>query len=321
MVLSRVLREPLVQFLAIGAVLFGAYGVFPPAQSTTPPARATSQPASSGPAPPREIVLTLDQLTRLATGFQAQWGREPTTQELDRLVENDVKEEILYREGLAMGLDKDDEIVRRRMAQKMQFLAEDVAAAHTPTDAELRAWFGQNAKLFEEPERVSFRHLYFSPDRRGANAGADAKRALAELKGEPQDVKFAGADPFMFQSYYRDRASEYLSKEFGPPFAAAVGKLPAGSWQGPIESGFGWHLVFIDTVIPARAPPFEDVEQDVKRAWLAEQKAKAVAKAYEDMRGKYTVLMPAPPPEGAPPPPKPDMSAAMRSIPSEMVPQ
>ena len=99
-------------------------------------------------------MLTFDQLTRLATVFEAQWGREPTPQELDKLVEADVKEEILYREGLALGLDKDDEIVRRRMAQKMQFLAEDVAAAHQPTDAELKAWFDQNAKLFEEPARA-----------------------------------------------------------------------------------------------------------------------------------------------------------------------
>jgi len=318
---SRVLREPLVQFLLIGLVLFGAYYAFPPAQSTAPTVRAVSQPAPSGPASSRQIVLTLDQLTRLATGFQAQWGREPTTQEFDRLVENDTKEEILYREGIAMGLDKDDEIVRRRMAQKMQFLAEDVAAAHQPTAVELKAWFDQNAKLFEEPERVSFRHLYFSPDRRGANARADAEKALAELKDAPQDVKFAGPDPFMFQNYYRDRAAEYLNKEFGPRFTTAVGKLPAGSWQGPIESGFGWHLVFVDTVIPARAPPFEDVEPDVKRAWLADQKAKADQKAYEGMRAKYTILMPAPPPEGAPPPPKPDLTAATRSIPSDMVPQ
>ena len=156
MTLSRLLREPLVQFLLIGAVLFGAY------HSSSRPVRrtrrsqqtqATTTLAPPGPAPSRQIVLTFDQLTRLATVFEAQWGREPTPQELDKLVDADVKEEILYREGLALGLDKDDEIVRRRMAQKMQFLAEDVAAAHQPTDAELKAWFDQNAKLFEEPAR------------------------------------------------------------------------------------------------------------------------------------------------------------------------
>ncbi len=135
-------------------------------------------------------------------------------------------------------------------------------------------------------------------------------------------MKFARADSFMFQDYYRDRTAEYLNKEFGPAFTAAVAKLPAGSWKGPIESGLGWHLVFVDTIVPARAPVFEEIEPDVKQAWLADQKAKAVKKAYEDMRAKYTVLMPAPPPDGAPPPPtKIDTSAAMRSIPKDMVPQ
>jgi len=323
--LSRLLREPLVQFLLVGAILFGAFRYLQPGNSAIPAplqTQVTIPAASPGPTPSRQIVLTLDQLTRLATVFAAQWGREPTSAELDRLVEAEVKEEILYREGLALGLDKDDEIVRRRMAQKMQFLAEDVAAAHQPTDSELKAWFDQNAKQFEEPARLSFRHIYFSPDRRGANAEADAGKALTKVKGEPQDVKFAGADPFMFQDFYRDKTAEYLGKEFGPPFAAAVGKLPPGSWQGPIESGFGWHLVFVDTVIQARAPAFEEIEPDVKQAWLADQKEKAVKKAYEDMRAKYTVLMPAPPPEGAPPQPKIDPNAAaLRSIPDDVIPR
>jgi parvulin-like peptidyl-prolyl isomerase len=101
------------------------------------------------------------------------------------------------------------------------------------------------------------------------------------------------ADPFMFQEYYRDRAPEFLGKEFGPPFAVAVAKLPPGSWQGPVESGFGWHLVFVDTVIPGRVPAFEEVEPDVRTAWLGEQKALAWEKAYQGMRANYTVLLPA----------------------------
>ena len=99
----------------------------------------------------------------------------------------------------------------------------------------------------------------------------------------------------MFQDYYRDRAPDYLGKEFGPQFAQAVQKLPSGSWQGPIESGFGWHLVFVDTVIPGRVPDFEEIESDVKTAWLAAQKAVAWDKAYKEMRAKYSVLLPAPP--------------------------
>jgi parvulin-like peptidyl-prolyl isomerase len=229
--------------------------------------------------------------------FQSQWRREPTTQELEWLVENKVQEEILYREALAMGLEKDDTIVKRRMAQKMRFLAEDVAAAREPETAELKSWFEKNKSMFAQPSRVSFRHLYFSPDRRGERAGEDAAKELSKLAGQPQDAKLAGslADSFMFQDYYRDRAPDYLGKEFGPQFAQAVTKLASGSWQGPIQSGFGWHLVFVDTVIPGRLPAFEEIEPDVKTAWLSEQKSLAWEKAYKEMRAKYTVLLPAPP--------------------------
>jgi parvulin-like peptidyl-prolyl isomerase len=104
----------------------------------------------------------------------------------------------------------------------------------------------------------------------------------------------------MFQEYYRDRAPDYLGKEFGPQFALAVAKFPPGSWQGPVESGFGWHLVFVDTVIPGRAPAFEEIEPEVKTAWLSEQKAQAWEKAYKAMRATYTVLLPAPPAEARP---------------------
>jgi parvulin-like peptidyl-prolyl isomerase len=292
--MKRFLREPLVHFLLIGAVLFGLYSFTQDGRTAT---------ASS-----KEIRLTLDELAQLALVFQSQWRRPPTPQELERMVENRVQQEILYREALAMGLDKDDEIVKRRMAQKMQFLAEDVAAAREPTTAELKAWFEKESARFAQPPRLSFRHLYFSPDRRGARAHEDAGKALAKLAGQPVDAKVAAslADPFMFQDYYRDRAPEYLGREFGPQFALTVAKLTPGSWQGPVESGFGWHLVFVDTVIPGRVPAFEEIEPDVKTVWLAEQKAQAWEKAYREMRAKYTVLLPAPPkgqpsPSSAPP--------------------
>ena len=287
--MKRLLREPLIHFLLIGAVLFGLYSL-----------TQSGRPAT---APSREIRLSLDEIRQLTQLYQSQWRRPPTPQELERMVENKVQQEILYREALAMGLDKDDEIVKRRMAQKMQFLAEDVAAAREPTTVELKAWFEKNSAKFAQPPRLSFRHLYFSSDRRGARARYDAEQALAKLAGEPVDAKIAGplADPFMFQDFYRDRAPDYLAKEFGPPFALAVARLPPGSWQGPVESGFGWHLVFVDTLIPGRVPAFEEVESDVRTAWLGEQKALAWEKAYRDMRAKYTVLLPAPPESSAAP--------------------
>lgn len=285
--MKKLLREPLVHFLLIGTVIFAAY-VF-------------LQPARDDALNSTQIRLSAGEITQQIMLFESQWNRPPTTEELAHLMENRVQEEVLYREGVILGLDKDDTIVKRRIAQKMQFLAEDVAAAREPTPDELRDWYQQHSDQFAMPARYSFRHLYFSPDHRGANAREDSVRALAKLLGQPEDTKLAQtlADRFMFQDYYRDRATEFLGKEFGPKFAEAIARLAPGSWQGPVESGFGWHLVFVDTVIPGRVPDFDEVAGDVKIAWLSEQKALAWAEAYKKMRARYTVLLPVPPDEVA----------------------
>ena len=278
---KRILQEPLVHFLLIGSLVFIIYGA----------RNNSSQPGS------KRIDLTQDDLRQLQMGFAAQWERQPTPEELAGLVENRVHEEILYREALAMALDKDDDIVKRRMAQKMQFLAEDVANAHEPTTAELHAWFEGNRGKFLLPGAITFRHLYFSPDRRGQRAHEDALKVLAKIAGQPGESKAAAslADAFMFQDYYGDRSPEQLVKEFGSQFAQTVFTLKPGSWQGPIESGYGWHLVFVDSFSSSRLPSFDEVEPAVKSAWLADKHEDAKHKAYETMRAKYTVSLPSSP--------------------------
>jgi hypothetical protein len=245
----------------------------------------------------RQVALTLDDLRQLDLYFESQWRRPPTADEFNSLVEDRIQEEILYREGLAMGLDKDDTIVKRRMAQKVRFLTEDVAAAHEPTADELSAWYAKNSEKFILPSRVTFRHVYFSPDSRGQRAHDDAVDALAKVGGEPEDSKAAPlkADRFMFQEYYSDRSTEQLAKEFGPKFAHAILGLKPNSWQGPIESGYGWHLVFVESVTPGRVPALGEIESEVKTAWLNDQKEQAWRKAYKEMRANYSVLLPRPP--------------------------
>ena len=181
------LREPLVHFLLLGAILFGVY--------------AYAQRGDGGVERSKQIRLTIDDVSQLVLVFRSQWRRDPTPGELRQLVEDRVHEEVLYREALALGLDKDDTIVKRRMAQKMQFLAEDVTAAREPTPEELGTWYETNRDQFAFPPRVSFRHLYFSPDRRGGHARDDAAAALTKLAGQPQDSSLATtlADTFMFQ--------------------------------------------------------------------------------------------------------------------------
>ena len=288
--LRRWLREPLLQFVIIGAALFGVQHVLHP-QTTVPRA-------------PNTIVITQDDLRQMSVTWLAQ-GRPPLTAEQWRsLIEDKVHQEVLFREALALGLDKGDEIVKRRMVQKMQFLAEDVAAAHEPTDAELRTWFKKNPARFAAPPRITFRHLYFGFDEHGQRAKAAAQHALEQIRGldEASAVALHLADPFMFQDVYTDRVPDHVSKDFGPAFSRALFALPTGVWSGPIESGYGWHLIFVESHESERIPAYEEVEADVRTQWTGDQSEAAKKAAYDRMRAHYTVVVPVLP--GASPPPQ-----------------
>jgi len=274
------LREPLLHFLLAGAALFAGY--------------SSLHPTTSGDGDRNRIELTVDDLRQLTIAWVAQGRPAPTREELEHLAEARVREEVLYREALALGLDRDDTIVKRRLAQKMEFLFEDVAALREPARAQLQAWFEQHAERFRRPARATFLHRYFSPDRRGAGARDDAARAQQVLAGQPADAPQAAAlaDPFMFQEYYGDRSFDDLARVFGPAFARDLFQLTPGSWQGPIESGYGWHLVFVDSITPSYVPPFEDVEPEVKSAWIEDRRATVRQQAFEAMRARYAVVLP-----------------------------
>ena len=206
----RWLREPLLHFMLAGLLLFAGYRILHPELSRT--------------AEVNRIDVTADDLRQLELVWTAQWHRRPTADEMRGLVESRVREEILYREALAIGLDQGDTIVKRRLAQKMEFLADDVSALRDPTADELGAWYAKNSERFAEAGRRSFRHVYFSTDRRGAHAHEDATLALSKLADKPADSPMVATigDPFMFQVYYGDRSPEQIASVFGSQFAAAV---------------------------------------------------------------------------------------------------
>jgi peptidyl-prolyl cis-trans isomerase C len=280
--LRRWLREPLLHFLLIGGALFCAYSVLHP--------RAGYQLQSN------RIVLTEDDLNQLAIAWSAQWQRSPTPEEVRGLVEGRVREEVLYREAIALGLDQNDTIVKRRLAQKMEFLAEDVSGLRDPSSSELRAWFEANRARFARPARVSFRHVFFSLDRRGESAEAAAARALEKLTGKPADASGVQSigDHFMFQDYYAEREPEQIASVFGQKFANSLFQLEPGAWQGPRESGLGWHLIFVVSNTPKSVPAFEEIEANVKSEWISDQRANAKRKAFEAMRVRYEVVLPTP---------------------------
>jgi peptidyl-prolyl cis-trans isomerase C len=277
---ARLLSEPLVHFVIVGALLFGAYGI-----ADNDPEAATDT---------GQIVLTDDDIRQLAVSWLAQGRPAPTPDQLRGLVDQKVTEEILFREAVALGLDRDDQIIKRRLAQKMDFLAADLAAMEEPSRAELAEWFSKNADRFALPPHTNFRHLYFSPDKRGAGAHEAALAALGLAAGKAADSSELAsmADPFMFKSYYGDATPEQLAKEFGPQFAEALFDLEPRSWQGPVESGYGWHLVWVDSVEPGRVPAFEEVEPDVKSAWLDDRYREVKQAALDEMRSRYDVVVP-----------------------------
>jgi peptidyl-prolyl cis-trans isomerase C len=278
--LRRWSREPLLHFLLIGLLLFVVYDRLHPSQET----KSESN----------RIVLTPEDFQQLAVTWLAQGRAPPSPAEMQSLVELKVREEVLYREALALGLDKDDTIVKRRLAQKMEFLAEGASIDNDPSADTLRAWFKDNAQRFSLPPRVSFRHVYFSPDQRGERAREAAENAMKQLAEKPGDWMDAAAlgDPFMDRDYYGDRSAEDMAKLFGSNFAQAVTGLKPGQWQGPVESGYGWHAVFVDTSVPSRVPAFEEIEPEIKAEWIEEQRAQAKRKAYEAMRARYQVVTP-----------------------------
>lgn len=274
----RVFSEPLVQFLLVGLALFGAWHVVAPAD------------AARGPA--NRIVITDDDLKQMTVVWVSQGRPPPTAQQLQGLIETKVREEVLYREALALGLDKGDTIVKRQLARKMDFIAEDLSKLEEPKSDELRAWYDENKARFALPARASFRHVYFSPDRRGTRTRADAEAALAQLAGQRIDVAVATGDPFMFHSYYGDRSFETIAKEFGPPFVRSLAAVAPGAWTGPVESGYGWHLVFVDAMTAPRIPAFDEIEAEVKAAWVESKREVTRTRLYEGMRARYQVVLP-----------------------------
>ena len=217
----RWLREPLLHFLLIGMALFLGYRALNP----NPDAGAQSN----------RIELTENDLRQMSVAWLAQGRPAPTPEQMGHLVEQRVREEILYREALALGLDKGDTIVKRRLAQKMEFLAEDLSALREPTGSELKSWFQNNAERFALPPRISFRHLYFSPDRRGPQARTDSEQALGEIKNEPAGAPAAASLAELFHIPGRLRrslaraASEPLRSEIRPGDLPAQARLLAGA--------------------------------------------------------------------------------------------
>jgi hypothetical protein len=274
--LKRWLQEPLLHFLLIGVALFLLF----------------YQVADPGDVADKRIVISAADIERIITLYERKMQRLPTQAELNGLVEAEIREQILYREALAMGLDEDDTIVRRRMAQKVEFLFNDLADVIEPTDKELQEYLDAHPDKFSEPVRISFVQVYFNADRRGDRITADARQLLSELIAGQAAVESDDlGDPFMFGSGFDHQSDHQLARMFGSDFARALENVEAGSWQGPIPSAYGLHLVNIRQRTDARLPALSEVRDSVLYEVLAEKRQQANQAFYKALRERYQVIV------------------------------
>jgi hypothetical protein len=264
-----VLREPLTHFLLFGLLIFlVAHAIEESSKRYT-------------------IDVAPADVTRIINSFGQQYGSAPTATQLTKMIDNYIREEIYLREALALGLDRNDEIVRRRMAQKYDFLQQDMAFPREPGAQQLRTYYNANRAEFTVPERRSFDQVYFSIDQRGERATRElAERALTRLiYGET-----AAGDDFPGPPVVSNLSLEETGRLFGgDSFAPRVFDAPQGRWIGPLRSGFGWHLVRVSQVAPAKARSFDEARADLRLAWIEADRLARNEVGYDALLRRYTV--------------------------------
>jgi hypothetical protein len=277
--MSKLLREPLFHFALLGAVIFGVNALL-------------SKPATD--AQPR-IEITAADVEHLRTIWQRTWQRPPTSEELRGAVEARVREEVLYREALSMGLDQHDTVVRRRLAQKLEFLSEDLMTSAEPRAEDLERYFIQHSEQYREPTRLTFTQIYFSTDRHGVDTDAVARETLLALTaagGSPPDAGESLGDRLYTMDYsYTDQSIRAIARLFGQDFADAVAELPPGSWQGPVASGYGLHLVFVTERVSGELPSIEDAREAVTRDYEQARRDEAARAFYEQLKQRYQIVI------------------------------
>jgi len=274
----KLLREPLVHFMFIGAVIYALYGLF-----AEPAVEETD----------KTIVVTAGELEWMQTSWQKRWNRPPTAQEFDGLIQQFIKETVLYREALTMGLNKHDMVIRRRLAQKLEFLAKDLVALTPPTEDELLAYFDEHQASYQAPTLYTFTQVYFDPDKRGDATLDDANALLAELTaiGPPDAATADKGDRFLLRNEFIQQSELEVRKSLGSGFTASVMQLEPGQWHGPVLSGYGTHLVYVSALESAPDSSFEAVKDRVLQDWQASQQEAIEAEFYEQLKSRYEIVI------------------------------
>lgn len=271
--LRRVLREPFTHFVLLGAALFAVN------QHLENESKFT------------HIAITPDTVKSIGENYRLQYGYAPSDKQLESLIESYIREEVFYHEAMRLGLDRDDEIIRRRLVQKYEFVQQDLDVAHEPTDAELLAFYEAHAERYQLPAKVSFTHVYFSPDSRGDDgARAEAERVRLELESKGATRAPAAGDTFPGPIDFAGASADELGRVFGREgLANEVTSAELNRWSAPIRSGLGWHLVHVSAKQAPRAQSLEAAREAVYRDYLDAARAKRNAQSYADLRRNFVI--------------------------------
>jgi PPIC-type PPIASE domain len=277
------LREPLFQFIVLGAALFGLFHLVDRNKAETP----------------ARIVVSSARIANLADGFARTWQRPPGKEELQSLVDDYIRDEVFYREGRAAGLDRDDVIIRRRVRQKMEFLAEGTSAPE-PNEEQLAAYLKANPARFRTEDHLTFHQVFLSATRRGRAIDDDSKKVANVLDRADAAVDTTAlGDPFLLGEEFQALTQSEVAGIFGDGFAKRISDMEKGRWQGSIASSFGQHFVYISERIPGSLPPLDVVRGAVRREWSNARRLEAEQKLYGSLRERYEIVVEAPPAKSA----------------------
>jgi PPIC-type PPIASE domain len=274
--MKKLLREPMVHFIALGALLFALNAVVAERKDRNP---AT-------------IVVSTAQIDKMSAVFERTWRRAPTPEESKRLVDDYVREEVLYREGLALGLDRDDSLIRRRVRQRVEFLAEGLSGVPEADDAALQAYLDQHRDRYDTDARFGFRQVYLGTT---AADAAGTARLLARLNalGDSEATAELGLATQLDARVDATPVTD-IARTFGKRFATSLAALPVGQWQGPVPSDYGVHFVRVGERIASRPSALADVREILKRDWTRDAMAAASEKHYAGLRARYAVRVESP---------------------------
>jgi peptidyl-prolyl cis-trans isomerase C len=273
--LRKIVHEPLVHFLLLGVLIFAASAIVNKHREDAA----------------RRIVIDENLVMHFVTLYEAQMGAIPSKSQLDAMIEGYIREEVQFREAKRMGLDNDDQIVRRRMASKFDFLQRDLVAVPDPSGEELRRYYESHQKDFLQSASVTFTHIYFSPDHGGdLEAHSRAEQALAKLQSESVTRAPGLGDRFALQTDYAGVARLDLVQQFGDkPIVESLFTNPVNRWSGPVRSGYGWHLIYVSHREEAKVPPLNEIQNKVRMAYMDAAKEKANQEKYDALQKQYII--------------------------------